>query len=96
MTEYRRAKLEGATYFFAVKRGERGVWQRRYWEHLIRDERDFTRHVDYIHSNTVKHGWVKRVEDWPYSSFHAYVRRGIYPADWACSSDEVIEVGERE
>ncbi|NOR51740.1 MAG: transposase [Gammaproteobacteria bacterium] len=79
-----------------TKRGERGIWQRRYWEHLIRDERDFAHHVDYIHWNPVKHGWVKRVEDWPYSSFHAYVRRGIYPADWACVSGEKIETGERD
>jgi putative transposase len=48
-----------------VKRGERGIWQRRYWEHLIRDEQDFERHVDYIHWNPVKHAWVQRVQDGP-------------------------------
>jgi len=68
-----------------VKRGERGIWQRRYWEHLLRDERDFVRHLDYIHWNPVKHGWAGRAADWPYSSFHAYVRRGLYPQDWACT-----------
>ncbi len=47
-----------------IKRGERGIWQRRYWEHVIRDEDDFERHVDYIHCNPVKHGWVRRVRDW--------------------------------
>ena len=52
------------------KRGERGIWQRRYWEHVIRDERDFAHHVDYCWFNPVKHGLVSRVEDWPYSSFH--------------------------
>ncbi len=51
-------------------KGERGIWQRRYWEHLIRDDRDFARHVDYIHYNPVKHHHVIRVADWPYSSFH--------------------------
>ena len=64
-------------------KGERGIWQRRYWEHTLRDEKDFARHVDYIHFNPVKHGHVTRVVDWPYSSFHRFVRGGIYPADWA-------------
>jgi putative transposase len=77
-----------------INRGERGIWQRRYWEHLIRDEQDFARHVDYIHWNPVKHGWVKQVKEWPYSSFHTYVRRGIYPADWAGNPDELMEAGE--
>lgn len=65
-----------------VKRGERGLWQRRFWEHLIRDEDDFVRHVDYIHWNPVKHGWVQRVGEWPLSSFHPFVRRGVYAANW--------------
>jgi putative transposase len=77
-----------------VKRGERGIWQRRYWEHMIRDDRDLERHVDYIHWNPVKHGWVRRAGDWPHSSFHAYVRRGLYPADWACDPDVTIKGGE--
>jgi putative transposase len=66
-----------------VAKGERGIWQRRYWGHTIRDEDDFVRHVDYIHINPVKHGLVTRVRDWPYSSFHRMVRRGICPEDWA-------------
>jgi putative transposase len=65
------------------RRGERGIWQRRYWEHTIRDENDFARHVDYIHFNPVKHGHVSRVGEWPFSSFHKMVRLGIYPEDWA-------------
>jgi putative transposase len=77
-----------------VQRGERGIWQRRFWEHVIRDDRDFERHVDYIHWNPVKHGWVKRVCDWPHSSFHAYVRRGVYPEDWAWDLDSAIDAGE--
>ena len=63
-------------------RRERGLWQRRFWEHLLRKQNDFNRHVDYIHYNPVKHHWVKRVQDWPYSSFHRYVKQGIYTSDW--------------
>jgi putative transposase len=66
-----------------LRKGERGIWQRRYWEHTIRDEMDRTRHIDYIHINPVKHGHVTRVRDWPYSSFHRMVRLGTYPEDWA-------------
>ena len=70
-----------------LKKGERGIWQRRFWEHVIRDERDYERHVDYIHYNPVKHGHVTRVADWPYSSFHRYVRSGIYNLEWAAEAD---------
>jgi putative transposase len=63
--------------------GEYALWQRRFWEHTIRNEKDFARHVDYIHFNPIKHGLVSRVSDWPHSSFHLYVRRGILPEDWA-------------
>ena len=69
------------------KKGERGIWQRRFWEHVIRDERDFESHADYIHFNPVKHGLVPTVGEWPYSSFHRYVRRGLYPADWAAGEE---------
>jgi putative transposase len=61
---------------------EKGIWQRRYWEHAIRDDSDLSRHVDYIHFNPVKHGLVPRVCDWPHSSFHQYVKRGDLPVDW--------------
>ncbi len=61
---------------------EQAVWQRRFWEHLIRDERDFTNHVEYIHYNPVKHGLVNTPEKWPYSSFHRYVENGLYNLDW--------------
>ena len=63
-------------------KGERGIWQRRYWEHTIRDENDLARHIDYVHINPVKHGLVTRVGDWPYSSLHRMVQLGIYPDDW--------------
>jgi len=66
-------------------RGEYDLWQRRYWEHTIRDESDFVRHVDYIHFNPVKHDLVERAGDWPYSSFHRFVRRGLCSPDWAGS-----------
>ena len=64
-------------------RGEYNLWQRRFWEHTIRDDRDLQAHVDYIHFNPVKHGLVKFVAQWPYSSFHRYVRLGLLPKDWA-------------
>jgi putative transposase len=62
--------------------GEYALWQRRFWEHTIRDDRDYERHVDYIHFNPVKHELVSRVRDWPHSSFHRYVRQGLLPQDW--------------
>ncbi len=71
-----------------AQKGERGIWQRRYWEHLIRDERDYERHVDYIHFNPVKHGYARRASDWPHSSIHRYVAKGTISADWAGTSDE--------
>ena len=65
-----------------VAKREKGIWQRRYWEHAIRDERDLECHVAYIHFNPVKHGYVSRVCDWPHSSFHRYVACGLLPPDW--------------
>jgi putative transposase len=62
-----------------VSKGERGIWQRRYREHTLRDQDDFSRHLDYIHFNPVKHGYAPRVQDWPYSSFRRWVRLGAYP-----------------
>jgi len=63
-------------------KGEYSLWQRRYWEHTIRDETDLQRHVDYIHYNPVKHDVVARASAWPFSSFHRYVRLGWLSADW--------------
>lgn len=77
------------------RRGERGIWQRRYWEHLIRDENDYRRHLDYIHYNPIKHGHVTRLADWPYSSFHRAVAAGLYPADWGdAPDDKALRLGE--
>jgi REP-associated tyrosine transposase len=75
-------------------RNERGIWQRRFWEHLIGDEADYTRHVEYCYINPVKHRLATRVRDWPHSSFHRDVRRGIFPADWAGDMDVSGEFGE--
>ena len=77
-----------------LKQGEAAIWQSRYWEHLIRDEADLHRHMDYIHYNPVKHGLAQRVMDWPWSSFHRYVRMGYYVRDWGGALVEVMRCGE--
>jgi putative transposase len=84
---------------FAGRRanGELALWQRRYWEHTIRDDADFSRHADYIHFNPVRHGLVTCVSKWPHSSFHRFVRQGILPDDWGGTiSDFARGYGERE
>lgn len=77
-----------------IKRGERGIWQRRFWEHAIRDDRDYATHMDYLHFNPVKHGWVKTVLDWPFSSFHRYQRLIIYPPKWTTAINGHFDMGE--
>ncbi len=77
-----------------IKRGERGIWQRRFGEHQILNDYDFSQHMNYIHWNPVKHGWAKQVIDWPYSSFHNCVKQGIYPRNWGCEVDPVIALKE--
>jgi putative transposase len=79
----------GARSSSKIGKREKGIWQRRYWEHAIRDDSDLTRHVDYVHFNPVKHGLVSRVCDWPYSSFHRYVERGDLPLDWGGDLNEL-------
>jgi putative transposase len=77
-------------------KGERGIWQRRYWEHTSRDDNDFARHVDYIHYNPVKHGHAPAVGAWPFSSFARMVRAGAYAQDWDGGSEPDVEgFGER-
>ena len=66
-------------------RGEKGVWQRRFFEHTCRDEQDLQRCIDYVHVNPLKHKLVDRVADWPWSTFHRFVRDGHYPKDWGSS-----------
>jgi putative transposase len=75
-------------------RGERGIWQRRFWEYLIRGEADYARHVEYCYINPVKHVLVTRARDWPHSSFHCDVRRKIFPEDWAGDAESIGEFGE--
>ena len=65
------------------KKHEAAIWQRRYWEHTILDQEDLEAHLDYIHYNPVKHGYVTRAGDWHFSSFLRYVREGLYEPDWA-------------
>ena len=72
------------------KRKESTLWQRRLWEHQIRDEQDYERHIDYIHFNPVSHGLVNRVVDWPHSTFHRYVKDEVYQENWA--GDGVVSV----
>ena len=77
-----------------TRRRERGIWQRRYWEHLIRDEQDYQAHMDYVHINPVKHGLVEYVADWPYSTFHRLVTEGIYLVNWAGGNEEELGYGD--
>jgi putative transposase len=81
MADYRRWRVHGRIYFFTINllerrsrtrvaRGERGIWQRRFWEHAIRSDADYARLMDYVHYNPVKHGYVTFKRDWPYSTFH--------------------------
>ncbi len=74
-----------------IKNSERGIWQRHYWEHWIRDEQDLQRHFDYIHRNPLKHRLVTRVADWPHSTFHKYVKSGIYNPNWCGDDNSSIE-----
>jgi putative transposase len=80
---------------FRIARGERGIWQRRFWEHVIRDDDNYAAHIDYCHINPVKHGLVDRAADWPCSTFQRYVEQGQYPLDWAASPSIGFVDGER-
>jgi putative transposase len=77
-----------------IRRGERGIWQRRFWEHTIRGDADYAAHMDYLHNNPYKHGLVPQVKLWPYSTFHRCVAAGIYPANWG-GEEQALAVGER-
>lgn len=76
-----------------IKHREAAVWQRRFWEHRIRDEADLRRHCDYIHYNPVKHGLADSPKDWKHSTFHRYVEAGIYPEGWGGSGADLSGVG---
>jgi len=77
------------------KKGERGIWQRRYWEHLIRDDADYEQHANYIHYNPVKHGYVEQAGKWPYSTIHSHIEKGLLPCDWGGVETDEFERGER-
>jgi len=77
-----------------VKRREKGVWQRRFYEHTIRNEEELYNYLDYIHYNPVKHGYVKNIRDWEYSSFHRFVRQNLYEADWGSSEGVNHKIGD--
>lgn len=79
-----------------TRRRESTLWQRRFWEHRIRDEDDLKRHLDYIHWNPVRHGLVGHVGDWPWSTFHCWLKRGMYPEDWGGqhTQPETLNFGE--
>jgi putative transposase len=79
-----------------IDRRERGIWQRRYWEHTIRDDQDYAAHMDYTHFNPVKHGLVDHPGDWPFSSFRRCVTAGLYPSGWVGEDAAPAEMGERE
>ncbi len=82
-------KYKGKVSTSRKKKGEYAVWQRRFWEHQIKDENDYINHVNYIHYNPVKHGYVKAPKDWQYSSFMSYVERKVYDINWG--AEEYIE-----
>ena len=86
---------EGTPSTTMTNRGERGIWQRRYWEHTIRDDRDYASHMDTTHLNPFKHGYVSHPADWPYSSFRRSVAAGLYPPGWSGGATEPEEAGER-
>ena len=73
------------------RRKESTIWQRRFWEHQIRNDQDYEKHMDYMHYNPVKHGYVKNVMDWPYSTFHRYVCKGVYAEDWGAEDEMTFE-----
>ena len=81
-SHFTHALVKEGVALFKNEKGEYNLWQRRYWEHQIRNENDLQQHVDYIHFNPVKHGHVARVSDWPHSSFHHHVRSGLLAPDW--------------
>ena len=87
----------GAKYFREEFQTERRaqkqqgtIWQQRFWEHLIRDDDDFAVHMDYLHFNPVKHGLVKTVNEWPWSSFHRLVNDGVYLSNWGGEGSDAI------
>nr|WP_298116502.1 transposase [uncultured Pseudomonas sp.] len=94
LTSQAMPELSGSISLSRNLRRESGLWQRRFWEHRIRDEQDYRQHLDYLHWNPVRHALVERVADWPWSSYHRLVREGIYPADWGGCGEVLGAFGE--
>lgn len=88
--------LQGSVTASGQRRRDGRLWQRRFWEHTVRDELDLTRHVDYVHWNPVRHGLVRETAAWPYSTFHRYCRLGIYPDSWSGGLADGAEATARE
>ena len=88
--DYARADWRNAS---RIVRRESTIWQRRFWEHQIRDDADYAAHMDYVYINPLKHGLVHAVADWPHSTFHRLVRAGVYPANWAGGDALLPEYG---
>jgi putative transposase len=93
-TVFTQRLLAGGVTLSARDSTGRLLWQRRFWEHTIRDDADHGRHVDYIHDNPVKHGLVANPADWPHSSLHRFIRQGVLPADWGGASGNDGDFGE--
>jgi len=91
---YTRYLIKIGTLLTKDTRGDYDLWQKRFWEHTVRDDRDFEAHVNYVHINPVKHGYVARAADWPHSTIHRYVKNGPLPVGWACGPDDG-DFGER-
>ena len=79
--------------WFTKNCSDSSVWQRRFWEHMIRDETDYRHHLDYIHFNPVKHGYVNNAQAWPHSSFKKFEARGYYSPDWGSDLDLPEAIG---
>ena len=85
-SRYYAVGVETPTYGH-VNKGEKGIFQRRYFEHTICSQKELNSHIDYIHYNPVKHGYVKNVKDWEYSSFHKFVKKNLYDLNWGSLYD---------
>lgn len=86
-----RSQILRSNFNITKEKQEKAIWQRRFWKHHIKDEKDFMNHVEYIHYNPVNHGLVQSPKDWEYSSFSRYVKAGIYDLNWGTGEQRVFE-----
>ena len=89
-SRFTRSLIKSGVKLYKNNRGEYNLWQARYWEHMIRNESDLLRHIDYIHFNPVKHDWSTAVKDWPYSSFHRFVANEMLPVNWGIADEDIL------